>query len=148
MLLFGVCFILYFLKLSNISGFWGNLRRTDKRHIIAKSYQKILRKWMKAKHDVHFLHECRSHNVYPKFVRWRNIKNKTPKERNNYCNKNLNSAIKRRRELKTLTEEHGSILKKIERFYHLDEGNFRYLFDQTVTKKIMQENERNASKET
>ena len=55
-----------------------------------------------------------SHNVYPKFVRWRNIKNKTPKERNNYYNKNLNSAINKRRwELKTLTEEHSSILKNL-----------------------------------
>ena len=61
---------------------------------------------MKAKHDVHFIHECKSHNVYPKFVRWRNIKNKTPKERNNYYNKNLNSAInKKDKNLKTLTEE-------------------------------------------
>ena len=69
---------------------------------------------MKAKHDVHFLHECKSHNVYPKVVRWKNIKNKTPKERNNYYNKNLNSAInKRRQELKTLTEKHSSILKNL-----------------------------------
>ena len=63
MLPFGVCFILSFLKLSNISGFWGNLRRTDKEiRIIAKSYQRILRKWIKAKQAVHFLHECKSHN--------------------------------------------------------------------------------------
>ena len=54
-----------------------------KRYIIAKSYQKILRKWMKAKHDVHLLHACKSYNAHPKFVRWRNIKSKTPKERNN-----------------------------------------------------------------
>ena len=80
--------------------------------MIAKSYQKILRKWMKAKHDVRFLHEWKSHNGYPKFVRWRNIKNKTPKERNNYYNKNFNSAInKRRQKPKRLTEEHSSVLK-------------------------------------
>ena len=85
MLLFGVCFILYFLKLSNISGFWKKLSRADKeKNIIAKSYQRILRKWMKPKHDLHFLYEYKSHNVYPRFVRWKNIKNKTPKERNNY----------------------------------------------------------------
>ena len=100
MLLFGVCFVLCLLKLSNIFGFWGNLRRTDKEtHITAKSYQKILRKWMKSKHNVRFLHACEAHNVYPKFVIWRNIKNKTTKERNKNCfnnfnyNKNLNSAI-------------------------------------------------------
>ena len=43
---------------------------------IAKSYQKILRKRMKVKHDVHFLHECKPLNVYPKLVRWKNIKKK------------------------------------------------------------------------
>ena len=70
MLLFGVCFTVYFLKLSNISGFRGNLRQADNEtHIRAKSYQKILCKWMKAKHDVYFLNKCKSHNVYPKFVR-------------------------------------------------------------------------------
>ena len=42
----------------------------------------------------------------------RNIKNKTPKKRNNYYNKNLNLAINKRRQgLKTLTEEHHSVLK-------------------------------------
>ena len=98
MLLFGVCFILYFLKLSSIYGFWGNLRRTDKdTHVLAKSYQKILRKWMKAKNDINFLHECKTNDIYPKFVRWKNIKNKTPKERNTYYSKNLNSAINKRR---------------------------------------------------
>ena len=55
--------------------------------------------------------------LYPKLVRRRNIKNKTPTERNNYCNKNLNSAInKKRQELKTLTEEHSSILKHLKDF--------------------------------
>ena len=77
--------MLYFLKLPNISGFWKKLRRADKEtNIIAKSYQRILRKWMKPKDDPHFLYEYKSHNVYPRFVRWKNIKNKTPKERNNY----------------------------------------------------------------
>ena len=83
-----------------------------KTHIIAKSYQKTLRKWMKAKHDLHFLHECKSHIVHPKFAHWKNIKNKTPKKRNNSYNKKLNSAInKKRQELKTLTKKHSSILK-------------------------------------
>ena len=67
---------------------------------------------MKAKHDAHFLHECKTQNVYSKFVHWRNNKNKTLKERNNYYNKNLNLAInKRGQELTMLTEEQSSILK-------------------------------------
>ena len=62
---------------------------------------------MKAKHDAHFLHECESYNAYPKFVHFRNIKNKIPEERSKSHNKNLNSANdKRRQELKTLKEEH------------------------------------------
>ena len=69
---------------------------------------------MKTKDDMHFLHKCKSHNIYPKFVLKKNIKNKTPKEKNNYYKKNLNSAInKRRQELKTLKEELSSILKKL-----------------------------------
>ena len=118
MLLFGVCFIIYFLKSSNILGFWGNLRRTDKEtHIIAKSYQKTLHKWMKAKHDAHFLHKCKSNNEYPKFAHCRKMKNKTPKERINCYPKNLNSAInKTKQELKTLTEKHILILKNLNDF--------------------------------
>ena len=93
-----------FFKLSSISGFLGNLRRTDKETHIAKSYQKIWGKWIKAKHDVHFLHKCKSRMVYPKLVPWRNINNKTPKERDNYNNKNLTSTISNRRQkLKLLT---------------------------------------------
>ena len=37
--------------------------------MIVKSYQKILRKWMKAEHDVRLLYECKSHNVYSKFAK-------------------------------------------------------------------------------
>ena len=69
---------------------------------------------MKAKHDMHFLHECKSHGVYSKFVRWRNLKKKTPKERNNYYNKNLNLAINKGiLEPKTLTEEHSLVLENL-----------------------------------
>ena len=57
MLIFGACFILYILKLCNISGIWGNLHQTDKKTY--KSNQKVLRKWMKAKHDMHFVHKCK-----------------------------------------------------------------------------------------
>ena len=31
---------------------------------------------MEAKHEMHFLRECKSHDVYPKFLPWKNIKNK------------------------------------------------------------------------
>ena len=78
MLLFVYYFVHYFLKLSNVYGFWCNLWWIDKdTHLAAKAYQKVLWKLMKAEHDVHFLNECKSQDVYPKIVRWKNIKNKT-----------------------------------------------------------------------
>ena len=69
---------------------------------------------MKIKHDVHFLHECKTQDVYPKLVRWKNIKNKTPRERINYSTKNWNSAInKRRSEVKTLANDHEAKLQAL-----------------------------------
>ena len=53
MLIFGVCFLLHFLKLSVVNGFWSNVRNTDKdTHRAAKTYQKTLKKYMKEKHDI------------------------------------------------------------------------------------------------
>ena len=81
MFILGLCFILYFLKLSDTNGFWKNVRITDPElHLIAKSYQKVLRKFRKAEKDVKFLTDCKSSNVYPKFVRWKNIKPKSSRE--------------------------------------------------------------------
>ena len=54
-----------------------NLRNTDiTTHKSAISYQKILRKYVKAKLDIEFLKKCKSADVYPKFVRWKHVKNK------------------------------------------------------------------------
>ena len=47
---------------------------------------------MKAKHDVNFLQNCKT-NVFPKFVRWKNIKYKTLPERTKYYTRNLNDAL-------------------------------------------------------
>ena len=107
MLIFGVCFLLYFLKLSGVNGFWSNLRNTDKdTHQTAKAYQKTLKKYMKAKHDVNFLNQCKQEKVFPKFVQWKNIKSKSPLERNRYFTRNLNDATnKRRKELNLLKKE-------------------------------------------
>ena len=110
-----VCFLIYFLKLSNVHGFWSDNRWADKdTHLAAKAYQKIVPKFIKAKHDVKFLSDCKKFDVYPKFVRWKNIKTKDPRERNNYYSKNLKSATgKRRRELHNLTEKHDIAYKAL-----------------------------------
>ena len=78
MLFFGLSFILYVLQLSGRNGFWKNLRKTDiTTHKSAISYQKILQKYVIANLDIEFLRKCKSIDVYPKFVRW---KNKTRKK--------------------------------------------------------------------
>ena len=70
MLILGVCFILHDLKLSGTNSFSRNLSKTDVNvHRPAKLYQKRLQKYMKGKHDVNFLQNCRTNNVFPKFVR-------------------------------------------------------------------------------
>ena len=107
MLLFGICFLLYFIKLSGTKGFWYNLRRTDTEvHKAAKLYQKALRKQKKAKHDIDFLLKCKTQNVFPKFVRWKNINALSWRDKNRYYSRNLNNSIgKRRSELKILESE-------------------------------------------
>ena len=107
MLIFGVCFILYFLNLSGKNGFWSNLRNNDPNvNRAAKLYQKCLQKYMKARHDVNFLQNCKTNNVFPKFVKWKNIKYKALRERNKYYARNLNDALdKRRKELKHFETE-------------------------------------------
>ncbi|XP_066930298.1 uncharacterized protein [Clytia hemisphaerica] len=104
MFIFGLCFFLYFLKLSGTVGFWSNLRKTDTElHQAAKSYQKLLRKFRKAEHDIRFLDNCKQNNVYPKFVRWKNLKTKHPRDREKYYRRLLNESLdKRHSELKIL----------------------------------------------
>ena len=102
---------MYFLKLSDTNGFWKKVRITDPElHLIAKSYQKMLKKFRKAEKDVKFLTDCKSSNVYLKFVRWKNIKSKSPCERIKYYSCLLNEALdKRHKELKTLRTKHDEI---------------------------------------
>ena len=98
------------MKLSGTKGFWSNLRNTDVYvHRTAKLYQKSLQKYIKAKHDVNFLQNCKT-NVFPKFIRWKNIKYKTFRERIKYYTRNLNDALnKRRKELNKLLTENDNL---------------------------------------
>ena len=67
---------MYQLKLSGVNGIWNN-RNTDKHtHKAAKAYQKMLNKYLKAKHDVNFLNQSKQEKVFPKFVQSKNIKSK------------------------------------------------------------------------
>ena len=60
MLIFGLCFVLYFLKLSAGIGFWSKFRRTDPQlHQVAIKYQRSLRRSAKAQLDLKFLYDCK-----------------------------------------------------------------------------------------
>ena len=73
----------------------------------AISYQRILRKYVKAKLDIEFLNKCKSIDVYSKLVRWKNIKNKTKKEMNKFYKANLNDATKvRHNDFRKLQQQH------------------------------------------
>ena len=100
-LILGVCFILYFLKLLDTNGFWSNLHTTDVNvRGAAELYPKGLQEYMRAKHDVNFLQNCKTNNVFLKFVRWKNIEHKALHECIKYYTRNLNDANKRLKELK------------------------------------------------
>ena len=73
----------------------------------AISFWKILRKHVKAKLDIEFLKKCKSADVHPKFVRWKNVKNKKKKEKNKLYKADLNDAIKaRHNDFRKLQKQH------------------------------------------
>ena len=96
------------MKLSGTNGFWSNLRNTDINvQRTTKLRQKSLKKYMKAKYDVNFLQNCKTNIVFPKCVRWKNIKYKTPHERVKYYARKLNDALNKRcKKLNKLLTEH------------------------------------------
>ena len=108
MFVFGLVFILYFLKLSGTIGFWSNVRNTDK--VVYKAaviYQKSLRKLVKAKLDREFLNSCKDNSVYPKFVRCKYKKYKSLSECNKLYLTNLKDAIKtRNNDIRKLEKDH------------------------------------------
>ena len=79
----GLAFVLYVLRLSGLNGFWKKLGNTDAAtYKLAISYQKILQKYIKPTLDVYFLKKCKSSTTYPKFLRWKNTKNKQLNDKN------------------------------------------------------------------
>ena len=96
MFIFGVCFVLYLVKLSAGKGFWTNLQKSDPvTHKLAVQYQRSLRRLSKAELDRAFLRDCKKAEVYPKFVRWKNINQmKRNRRRQTFHKLLLNEAIK------------------------------------------------------
>ena len=73
-MLFGITFILYFLKLSAPKGLWFNLRTADPAaHKYAITYQQHNRKLMKAELDLKFLLNCKDLDIYPSNAKCKNL---------------------------------------------------------------------------
>ena len=51
----------------------------------------------KAELDLRFLYDCKDNNVYPNFVKWRNVKHLRPKSREQWYKRNLNDLITEKR---------------------------------------------------
>ena len=65
MLMFGLFFVFYFVKLSVGNGFWSNLRAADPvTHGNAITLQRSSRKLKKAEFDLKCLLNCRDNNVH------------------------------------------------------------------------------------
>ena len=111
MFIFGLAFASYVLRSSGSNAFCKNLQKTDAAtHRLATSYQKILRKYIKAKLEIKFPKKYKSSTIYPKFVRWKNVKSKQLKEKNCQYHTNLVNALKdRNNDLTNLTKKHDEI---------------------------------------
>ena len=95
MQIFGLCFILYFLKLSDGNGFWFNFRRSDDRKFKeAVKVQRLRKKMVRCELAIQFLVRCKDAGVYPKFSRWKNANSKDPRTRDRYRRKVLLDEIR------------------------------------------------------
>ena len=93
--IFGLSFLLYFLKMSDGQGFWINYRNTDEEsYQQAVKVQRIYKKLARCELAIKFLVRCRDANVFPKFTRWKNANTKDFKVKNKYRRKVLLDEIR------------------------------------------------------
>ena len=96
MRIFGISFILFFLKLSDGSGYWLNLRNSDEEtYRQAVKVQRINKKLLRCELAIKFLTRCRDTGVFPKFTRWKNANSKHIQSRNKYRRKVLREGAPR-----------------------------------------------------
>ena len=96
--------------MSSGQGLWTKLRNTDAElHKLAVKYQRSVRKLEKAKLDLQFLLDCKKEEVYPNFVRWKNITRMKRKTQKRYLQSLLKDATTEKkstiRNLSTLTHD-------------------------------------------
>ena len=84
--IFGLVFILYFLKLSAGKGFWFHLQTTDfivYKHAIR--LQRISKKVDKSKLDINFLLQCCDTDIIPNFANLKKLKQMNKRSRFKFC---------------------------------------------------------------
>ena len=95
----GIAFLLFYFKMSGVSGLWTNMRNTDKTlYKTALHFQPELRKLRKCQLDIRYLYRCVENQVYPKFIKWTNVKRLRPKQRESYCSHILQFTIRDKKE--------------------------------------------------
>ena len=107
MQIFGLAFLLYFLKWSDGSGFWANYRISDESsYKQAVKLQRLQKKLVRCELAIKFMTKCRDANVFPKFTRWKNANAKAVKDRNKYRRKVLLDEIRdKHKQLRKMKEE-------------------------------------------
>ena len=105
--LFGLSFILYFFKLPYGSNFWNNLRNDDiNLHRRVTLAERLAKKLRKHELDLKFLVTTRDTEIYPKFTRWKNVKNNKKKCKGKFYRRVLLDEINSKcRSLKELRKE-------------------------------------------
>ena len=84
-----------FLKLSDGSGYWQTLRRSDETtYKKAVKLKRIRKKLVRCELAIRFLTKCRDTNLFPKFTRWKNANGMDPRSRNRYRRKVILDEIK------------------------------------------------------
>ena len=114
--LFGLCFLLYIIKISAPKGMWYTLRTADPvAHKAAIAYQRRQQRLMKAELDLKFLLECRDKKLFPTHVKWKILKKFKPRDRQRHHERNLKESIS------TINEK----IRKLKPEYQEAESDFR-----------------------
>ena len=95
--IFGLSFLLFYLNISDGTGYWSQLRRSDSpTYERAVKLQRTKKKLVRCELAIKFLAKCRDTNVFPKFTSRRNANRKDPRTRNKYRRKILLDELRKK----------------------------------------------------
>ena len=100
MQLFGLSFLLYFLKLSDGKGFWYNMRNSDNTaYRAAIAFERASKRLRKATLDLKFMYRCRDENLHPKFTRKKCFSSLDERSRKKRYRRELNDEIRNKNKI-------------------------------------------------